>query len=129
MTASAAVNLVTAHVKNDRLQVGEASYRALLIDDLSIASPDLLEQIATIARAGIPVLWQGQFPARAPGWAEHQRRDAAVRELSVELHKLVSRSATVEQSIAALAASGVESLLQPVDAEQSQAAYRSPQAR
>ena len=110
------VNLVNAHVKNDRLQVGEASYRALLIDDLSIASPDLLEQIATIARAGIPVLWQGQFPTRAPGWAEHQRRDAAVRELSVELHKLVSRSATVEQSIAALAASGVESLLQPVDA-------------
>ena len=109
-------NLVDAHVVSDRLQVGEASYRALLIDDLHIADPGLLEQVVTIAQAGIPVHWQGQFPARAPGWAQHQRRDAEVRALSVQLQHLVSHSAVAEQAIAALAASGVQSQLQPVEA-------------
>ena len=109
-------NLVDAHVVSDRLQVGEASYRALLIDDLHIADPVLLEQVVAIARAGIPVLWQGQFPARAPGWAQHQRRDAEVRALSVQLQNLVSHSTVAEQTIAAMAASGIQSQLQPVEA-------------
>ena len=109
-------NLVDAHVAGNRLRVGQTSYRALLIDDLTVVAPELLEKIAAIASAGIPVVWQGEFPRRAPGWARHQRRDAAVRALSVEIQKLVSPSVGADQSTAILASSGVHSLLEPVEA-------------
>lgn len=72
--------LSLAHVSGGELHVGTAKYRALLLDPLEIAEPGLVENIANIAEAGIPVLALGTLPRRAPGLLDAELRDSRVRE-------------------------------------------------
>jgi hypothetical protein len=54
-------DLLHARVEEGRLLVGEADFGALLVDDLGVAEPELLQQVLRIRRSGLPVVWQGEL--------------------------------------------------------------------
>jgi len=81
--------LSAARVSGGKLQVGAASYSALLLDHFEIAEPELVEKIVQVAEAGIPVLALGALPKRAPGLRNAELRDARVREASEKLSAAV----------------------------------------
>lgn len=60
------------------LRVGEASYRALLVEGAEAIDPSALAAIERATDAGVPVAWTGPFPSRAAGLADAQARDQAV---------------------------------------------------
>ena len=105
-------DLIGATARDKVLLVGKASYKALLIDGLEVAEPDLLESVLTLARQGVPVIWQGSLPVRAPGWARWEAKDKAVQALAVELHKVIHRRANESDVVAEIAESGVIGVLQ-----------------
>lgn len=90
-------DLVQATAEGSTLMVGHARYEALLISDLHVATPDLLQNLLTLARQGVPIVWLGDFPARAAGWADHARRDAAVRSQVERLRGMVVHCASDAQ--------------------------------
>jgi hypothetical protein len=69
--------------------IGARQYRSVLLDPLEIAEPALVESIAAIAEAGIPVLALGSLPRRAPGLRDAEARDQRVRAATKRLSKLV----------------------------------------
>ena len=104
-------DLMHASIKDGRLLVGEADFGALLVDDLGIAEPALLQQMLRISRAGLPVVWQGEIPRRATGWRDHVNRDRAVSTLSAQLVQAVSLVDSPAAAAAALLSSGLDTRL------------------
>jgi hypothetical protein len=80
-----------ARIESGSLRVGAARYRALLLDPMHAAEPELVQRVLAAARAGIPVLAIGALPTRAPGLADAQARDSAVRESVAQLQAAVMR--------------------------------------
>jgi hypothetical protein len=80
-----------ARIESGRLRVGAARYRALLLDPIHAAQPELVQRVLAIARAGIPVLAIGALPTRAPGLADARTRDSALREGVSQLQAAVMR--------------------------------------
>ena len=107
-------DLLDARVTGRRLSVGHADYAALLIDELDVAEPELLLRVKDIAQAGIPVIWQGEMPRRAPGWADHERRDQQVKAVSDQLSAIVFQAENNTGVVTALLAAGVSGILAPV---------------
>lgn len=101
------LDLTRATVKDGRLLVGEAEFGALLVADLHVAEPELLQNMLRISQAGVPVVWQGGLPARAPGWRDHAQRDSAVATHMAQLLNEVSRVGSSPDAAAALASTGV----------------------
>jgi hypothetical protein len=95
--------LARARAADGKLHVGARQYRALLLDPIEIAQPALVERIAALAEAGIPVLALGPLPARAPGLRAAQARDARVRAATQRLSEHVVRVAEPERLEALLA--------------------------
>jgi hypothetical protein len=95
------------------LRVGAASYRALLIEALDAASPELLAAIESAAAGGVPVLVLGELPKRAWGYADHERRDDSVRSASARLSAGVTSLAAATEIGSALANAGVVPSVQP----------------
>ncbi|WP_394834524.1 hypothetical protein LVJ94_49325 [Pendulispora rubella] len=93
--------LAGAVVKKDRFQIGRAEFRALVLDDLPAASPEVLRAVVRIAEAGIPVITQGNLPSRAFGLASADSRDAEVRGLSerIRAHARTATSAQVGTTV------------------------------
>lgn len=83
--------LRSARIETGSLRVGAARYRALVLDPMQVAEPELVERALAAARAGIPVLAVGALPTRAPGLGDAQARDAAVRERVAQLREVVVR--------------------------------------
>ena len=81
--------LAGARPTEDACQIGARQYRAVLLDSLEIAEPALVESLAAIAEAGIPVLALGSLPRRAPGLREAEVRDQRVRAATQRLARLV----------------------------------------
>ena len=81
--------LAAARPTRNGCEIGARDYRAVLLDSLEIAEPALVESIATIAEAGIPVLTLGSLPRRAPGFRDAEARDQRVRAATQRLSKLV----------------------------------------
>ena len=71
--------LAAAQPGEGEFSVGARSYRALILDPLSVAEPALVDRIAELAASGVPVFALGQLPGRAPGWRDAEARDRAVR--------------------------------------------------
>lgn len=61
------------------VQVGARTYQALLLDPMEVATPELVERLATLVESGVPVLRLGDLPERAPGFHDMKNRDARVR--------------------------------------------------
>jgi hypothetical protein len=91
--------LRSARIEAGSLRVGAARYQALVLDPMQVAEPGLVQRALAIARAGIPVLAIGALPTRAPGLADAQVRDAAVREAVAQLRK-VAVSVPSEEDLA-----------------------------
>jgi hypothetical protein len=94
--------LAGAEAVDGSCRIGARRYRALLLDPLSVAEPELAERIATVAEAGVPVLALGALPERAPGLRDAAARDARVRTASKRLATLV-RTASSDELEALLA--------------------------
>ncbi|AQA19426.1 hypothetical protein BST95_15470 [Halioglobus japonicus] len=99
-------DLTTATGQNGLLQVGQAQYRALLIDNVSAANPLMLANVIALARQGIPVVWLGDLPRRAIGWSDHVRRDQLVSEQRAQLTQEVQQ-ASASEVVDTLHAAGV----------------------
>ncbi len=82
-------NLTEATIQGDRFAVGEALYGALLIRELEVAEPEMVESVGRIADAGIPVVVAGGLPERAPGFTNYQERDADTRRIADRLQSKV----------------------------------------
>lgn len=81
--------LASARVEEDEIRIGQARYRALLLDPIDVAEPELVETLAGIAEAGFPVLALGALPERAPGLRNARTRDARVRAARKQLDRHV----------------------------------------
>lgn len=110
--------LTTARVLDGRFEIGAAAYRALLLDPLEVAEPQLVEKIDEIAAAGIPVFTLGALPVRAPGLHEAQRRDVRTRNASERLTKSVIVTAGDDKLETLLARHVAADLVGPADGEE-----------
>lgn len=108
-------DLLGASAADGTLVVGSARYRGLLVGGLGAAAPELLATLERLARAGVPVLWSGGFPARATGWADHDARDRAVADRVAALKALGIERAPGASLRDAFAARGVHGPLLPAD--------------
>jgi hypothetical protein len=73
----------------DACRIGAQRYGALLLDPIEIAEPALVESLAAMAEAGVPVLALGALPRRAPGLRDAAARDQRVRAATERLAKRV----------------------------------------
>ena len=101
-------NLRNARAVENQLQVGAMRYRALLIDNLAAPTPELLQAVERLARAGVPVIWLGKQPERAYGWRDHEARDQAVARLRASLQQQVKTIQQAEELMPTLAALGIQ---------------------
>ena len=83
--------LASARVEGEHVRIGQAEYRALLLDPIEVAEPELVEAVARVAEAGFPVLALGALPERAPGLRGSQARDARVQAARKRLEHHVIR--------------------------------------
>ncbi len=109
--------LTGAQPDGDGFRVGAMRYRALLVDPLDVAEPELVEAMARIAEHGVPVFTLGQLPARAPGLHDADGRDARVRSARKRLEAHAQRVAP-EALEAALARRVRGDLVAPAGNEQ-----------
>jgi hypothetical protein len=105
--------LAGAQLTRGACTVGARQYRAILLDSLEIAEPELVERIVAIAEAGIPVLALGRLPRRAPGLRDADARDRRVGAASERLSELVVRVPGPERLEALLAKHVMGSLVEP----------------
>jgi hypothetical protein len=94
--------LRSARVEAGSLRIGAARYRALLLDPIQVATPELVQRVLAVARAGIPVLAIGALPTRAPGLVDAEARDVVVRESVAQLREAVVRVSSENDLAAAL---------------------------
>jgi len=105
--------LVGARATEGTCRIGAAEYRAILLDPIEVAAPELVEAVASIAEAGIPVLTLGALPHRAPGLRDASARDQRVRAATKKLESLVIRAP--DPDLEAILEKQVESsLVEPV---------------
>jgi len=71
-------SLMDSSAAGGQLHVGAATYRALVVDNVAVAEPELLAAIEAAVAGGVPVVWLGGFPSRAPGLVDRATRDASV---------------------------------------------------
>lgn len=109
--------LAGAVAQAGRLTVGEASFGALLVNDLHAIDPVVLTAIQAAADGGVPVIWLGAFPTRADGLVDAAPRDAAVATLVESLRQGVTSVETVDEMVSALVSEGVTPALGPLSSE------------
>ncbi|MBW2275529.1 MAG: hypothetical protein JRG96_19890, partial [Deltaproteobacteria bacterium] len=109
--------LAGAHARQGVYEVGARQYRALLLDPLEIAEPELVERIVALAEAGIPVLALGALPRRAPGLVDASARDGRVRAATKQLAELVVRVPELGRLEPLLAAQVQSGLVEPPPGE------------
>jgi hypothetical protein len=108
--------LRAARVEPGTLRVGAARYRALILDPMEVAEPELVQRVVAAARAGIPVIAIGELPRRAPGLANAVPRDAAVRKAVAQLTEVVLRVGSQQQLVQALVHLSLEGPVVAADA-------------
>lgn len=109
--------LVGSSTGEGSLEVGEASFAALLITDIGPVDPRVLAAIEAAANAGVAVLWLGEFPSRADGLVDAEARDEMVGQLAKSLQGKVLQTPGAAEIPSALSAAGVVPPLGPVDDE------------
>ncbi len=89
--AAVAQDLSPNFIAKLQLRIVGREVQAAAHGHFEIAEPDLVESIAAIAEAGIPVMALGSLPRRAPGLHDAKARDERVRAAAVRLAGLVVR--------------------------------------
>jgi hypothetical protein len=100
--------LTNASVKNSSFTVGSAQYDCLLLTNFTVASPELMASIERLADAGMPVLVMGGMPERAPGYADHEERDAATQSIAESLRSKAIAVEGVDELVSALHTAGLQ---------------------
>jgi hypothetical protein len=106
------------------LRVGATSFQALVVEGIHAADPAMLEAIERAVEAGVPVVWMGEFPARAIGLVDAQARDAEVRSRVENLRSVVALVSAVQYIPTAKASAGVTPSLSPADSTDMQASVQ-----
>jgi hypothetical protein len=93
--------LTAAQAVDGGVAIGARRYRALLLDPLDVAEPELVEALARVGEAGVPILTLGALPKRAPGHHDSATRDARVRNAVRQLAKntLAARGSRLEGAL------------------------------
>ena len=108
-------NLTDSVVEGNQFTVGAAQYRALLISELDVATPEMMASIEKLANAGIPIIVSGELPNRAPGFAEHEQRDVATQQIASSLQSKVVFAENESSVGIQIRESGVQPALLPSD--------------
>lgn len=95
--------LATADIDEGRVKIGARRYRAILLDPMQTAEPELLEAIAAIGEAGTPVIALGALPTRATGLRDAQARDARVSKAVTRIEAIATPAASEASLAKALA--------------------------
>jgi len=107
--------LTSSVVADAALHVGQASFRALVVEGIHAADPAMLEAIERALEAGVPVVWMGDFPERATGLFDAQARDDEVRSRVTNLRPTVRVVSSPEEIPTAISNAGVAPSLGPID--------------
>jgi len=108
-------NLTDSVVEGNQFTVGAAQYRALLISELDVATPEMMASIEKLADAGIRIIVLGELPNRAPGFAEHEQRDTATQQIASSLQSKVVFAENESSVGIQIRESGVQPALLPSD--------------
>ena len=108
--------LRAARVEPGTLRVGAARYRALILDPMAVAEPELLERALAAARSGVPVIAIGELPRRAPGLTNAAARDTAARKTAAQLKGLARRVGSERELAGPLGALDLEGPVVSADA-------------
>lgn len=106
--------LAAAGSEDAELQVGEASFRAILVSDPGAVDPSVLRALQDAVDAGVPVIWFGNFPSRADGLVDAEARDAMVATLVESLRGGVRVADSVARIPLEVLDAGVAPSLAPV---------------
>jgi hypothetical protein len=109
--------LAGSSAREGKLEVGEASFEALLITDIGPVDPGVLAAIEAAANAGVAIIWLGEFPSRADGLVDAEGRDEQVRGLVERLQQSVLATPGAADIPSTLSTAGIVPPLGPVDGE------------
>ncbi len=118
--------LESALASDAGFSVGKASYKALVVTDLAVATPEAMASLEALANAGVPILVLGDLPTRAPGLVDYEARDLAVTESATRLASTIHPVATAAEIGEALLSVGLKPAL---SAASGQAFVFSPERR
>ena len=104
-------NLLSTIVSEDRLNIGSASYQALLINDLDHSSPNIIKKVLELAEAGILVMYIGNLPNRSTGLNDFQRKDNEIKKYSKKLLPLINLLKTPNGLIESLKGADIHPLI------------------
>lgn len=104
-------DLLNASYNDNSLQVGQARYKALLVNELAISSPELMTQLLKLSQSGTTIIWQGAMPHRATGWARAEQRDQSVIAIGQQLKPKLSTIADASELKQALTAKHISAPL------------------
>ena len=104
-------NLLSTTVSEDRLNIGSASYQALLINDLDHSSPNIIKKVLELAEAGILVMYVGNLPSRSTGLNDFQRKDNEIKKYSKKLLPLINLLKTPNGLIESLEGADIHPLI------------------
>ncbi len=99
------------------LRAGEASFNALLVENVEAIDPDVLQAVLDAADAGVAVIWMGDLPERADGLVDADSRDAMVAALLDRLQSDIRIVASADEIPAAIAEAGVLPSLSPLSSD------------
>lgn len=111
-------NLEGATLLDDQFVIGEAEYPTLVINDLEVASPEMMTAIEKLVDAGIPVLVKGDLPDRAYGFADYQHRDEEVKKIIERMQDRITFVQNESEFGVRLSDMGIEPALTPTDGSQ-----------
>ncbi len=97
----------------DGLEIGGVKYRALVVPECETMPPETLRRIALAATSGTPVVIEGQWPERTPGYRDQEHRAEEVAQKLNELRELGQRRnlvQIVQEAVAGRAAAGLAQL-------------------
>ena len=104
-------NLLSTAVFEDRLNIGSASYQALLINDLDHSSPNIIKKVLELAEAGILVMYVGNLPSRSTGLNDFQRKDNEIKKYLKKILPLINHMDTPNELIESLEQAGIHPLI------------------
>ena len=116
--------LTSARAEGGGVVIGAQRYRGVLVEAARVLAPALLARLERLAEQGVPIVWAGAAPERAPGAADAQARDSRVAEIWSRLQGRVQRVDDIADSLAALRAMNLlaeveaVSLLGPIGIQQ-----------
>ena len=108
-------NLLSSIVSEDRINIGSATYQALLINDLDHSSPNTIKKVLELAEAGILVMYVGNLPSRSTGLNDFKRKDNEIKKYLEKILPLINYMNTPNELIESLEKVNINPLISIVN--------------